>query len=162
MKDKDLDWAVFWASLLQPVLLGEVPPDEAGKFLRELAREERLFPDGRRRRASLSTLRRKLKTYREEGFEALARKRRSDRGKPRVHSQRLLEKAIEVKRDQPLRSHLTINKFLKSEHGKTIPKSTLYRHLKEAGATHPLVHRHRRTRSPERQPTSTRKRFGVS
>ncbi len=55
MKDKDLDWAVFWASLLQPVVLGEVPPEEIGKFLRELAREERLFPDGRRRTFFFST-----------------------------------------------------------------------------------------------------------
>jgi transposase InsO family protein len=135
MKDKDLDWAVFWASLLQPIVLGEVSSDETAKFLREVAREERLFPDGGRRRASLSTLRRKLKTYREEGFEALARKRRSDRGKPRAHSHELREKAVELKRDQPRRSHLTINKFLEVQHGKTIPKSTLYRHLKDAGAT---------------------------
>jgi transposase InsO family protein len=135
MKDKDLERAVFWASLLQPVVLGEVSPEETAKFLRELAREERLFPDGRRRKASLSTLRRKLQIYREQGFEALGRKRRSDRGKPRAHSRELLEKATELKRDQPLRSHLTINKFLEVQHGKTIPKSTLYRHLKEAGAT---------------------------
>ncbi len=48
MKDKDLDWAVFWASLLQPVVLGEVPPEETGKFLRDSSRmggdAERLSP----------------------------------------------------------------------------------------------------------------------
>ena len=135
MKDKDLDWAVFWASLLQPILLGEVPAEETASYLRELAGEERLFPDGTRRKPSLTTLRRKLRIFREEGFEALARKRRSDRGKPRAHSVELVEKAVEIKRDQPRRSHLTINKFLEVEHGKTIPRSTLYRYLKEADAT---------------------------
>lgn len=135
MKDKALDWALFWASLLQPIILGEVSEKGTAQFLGELAREQRVFPDGRRRKASLSTLRRKLKIYREKGFEALARKRRSDRGKPRTHSQDLVDKAVEIKKDQPRRSYLTINKFLKTQHGKTIPKSTLYRHLKEAGAT---------------------------
>jgi transposase InsO family protein len=135
MKDKDLERAIFWASLLQPVVLGEVPPEEIASFLRELAQEQRLYPDGQRRKPSLSTLRRKLRIYREEGFEALARKRRSDRGKPRAHSQELIEKAVEIKRDQARRSHLAINKFLEVQHGKTIPRSTLYRHLKQAGAT---------------------------
>ena len=135
MKDKDLDRAIFWCSLLGPILLGEIPPEETASFLRELAAEERRFPDGKRRKPSLTTLRRKLRLYREGGFEALARKRRSDRGKPRVHSAAILEKAVDIKRDQPRRSHLVINKFLCAEHGTTVPKSTIYRHLKKAGAT---------------------------
>lgn len=135
MKDKDLDWAIFWASLLQPVLLGEVPPEKTGSFLRELTREERLFPDGTRRKPALTTLRRKLRIYRDKGFEGLARKGRCDRGKPRAHSVELAEKAVEIKRDQARRSHITINKFLEAQHGKTLPRSTLYRYLKDAGAT---------------------------
>jgi len=135
VKEKDLDWAIFWCSLLQPVLLGEVSAAETQSFLQELAAEERLFPDGTRRKTSVSTLRRKLRCYRQHGFEALARKPRSDRGKSRAHSEHVVEKAIELKRDQPRRSHLAINKFLEIEAGKTIPKSTLYRHLKQAGAT---------------------------
>lgn len=74
-------------------------------------------------------------TYRNDGFEALARHPRSDRGQSRVHGDELVEKAVELKRDQPRRSYITINKFLKVEYGKTIPKSTLYRYLKKAGAT---------------------------
>jgi transposase InsO family protein len=135
MKDKDLEWAIFWASLLQPVVLGEIPSEEVTSFLRELTQEERLFPDGTRRKPSLTTLKRKLRIYREKGFEGLGRKRRSDRGKPRAHSVELAEKAVELKRDQARRSHITINKFLKAQHGKAIPRSTLYRYLKEAGAT---------------------------
>lgn len=135
MKDKDLDWAIFWASILQPFRLGEIPLEEEAKYLRELAETERLFPNGQRRTPSLSTLRRKLKIYREQGFEALLRKRRSDRGKPRAHGPKLVEKIVELKRDQPRRSHLTINKFLKVQHGKTVPRSTLYRYLKQARAT---------------------------
>jgi transposase InsO family protein len=135
MKDKELEWAIFWASLLQPVVLGEIPPKEVANFLRELAKKERLFPNGARGKPAFSTLTRKLRIYRNKGFEGLARKPRSDRGKPRAHSVELAKKAVELKRDQARRSHITINKFLEAHHGKTIPRSTLYRYLKEAGAT---------------------------
>lgn len=135
MKDKDLEWAIFWAGLLQPIVLGEIRPQDVTSFLRQLTEKERLLPNGTRGKPSLTTLRRKLRIYREKGFEGLVRKRRSDRGKPRAHSVELAEKAVELKRDQARRSHITINKFLRVQHGKVIPRSTLYRYLKEAGAT---------------------------
>jgi transposase InsO family protein len=135
MKKKDEEWALFWCTLLHPALFGEVSPEETQGFLKQLASEDLLFPDGERRKPSVSTLRRKLTKYRKEGFAALARKARSDRGKPRAQSQETIARAVELKRDQPRRSHITINTFLVTEGKGRIPKSTLYRHLKEAGAT---------------------------
>ena len=135
MKSKDQEWALFWCSLLRPVLFGEIEKEKTQPFLKSLTQEEYLFPNGKRRRPSLSTLKRKLKKYRKEGFEALARKIRSDRGKPRAASKSMVDKAIALKKDQPRRSDETINRFLKEEFGKTIPPSSLYRHLKQAGAT---------------------------
>ncbi|MBI4606030.1 MAG: DDE-type integrase/transposase/recombinase [Planctomycetes bacterium] len=135
MKKKDEEWALFWCTLLHPALFGEVSPEETQGFLKKLASEDHIFPDGTRRKPSVSTLRRKLRTYQKEGFEALARRRRSDRGKSRTRSQETIARAVELKRDQPRRSHVTLNKFLQAEGKGRIPKSTLYRHLKEAGAT---------------------------
>ena len=135
MPDQAEQWAVFWCSLLSPLLYGEIPPEEAGRFLSELASTDQVFPDGRCGKPSRATLWRKWKRYRDGGFEALFRKRRSDRGKPRKASQAMIVKAVELKTEQPYRSHVTLNQFLQSEFGKTIPKSTLYRHLKRAGAT---------------------------
>jgi len=135
MKKKEQEWAIFWCALLEPILFGEISPGETQAFLRKLASEERLFPNGKRKKPSLSTLRRKLCRFRRTGFESLGRKPRSDRGKPRAHGEELIQRAIELKRDQPRRSNETINQFLQSEHRKSLPKSTLYRHLKEAGAT---------------------------
>jgi len=135
MDDQEQTWAVFWCSLLSPLLFGEVPEHEAFRFLSKLAREEHLFPDGRRKKASLSTLQRKWRQYRQGGFAALPRKARSDRGRPRQHRQAMIDKAIELKKDQPRRSDHTINQFLDAEFGRTIPPSTLYRHLKQAAAT---------------------------
>jgi len=135
MKRRDEEWAVFWCSLLQPVLFGEVDRAGTNQFLKQLAQQEHLFPNGLRKKPSLSTLRRKLRQYRGAGFNGLARKARADRGRPRAHSPELIQKAIQLKRDQPKRSDETINQFLSAYYDKTVPKSTLYRFLKEAGAT---------------------------
>jgi len=135
VRKKDEDWALFWCSLLEPLIFGEVTEEETQGFLRTIAQEERLFPNGTRRKPSLTTLRRKLLIYRQGGFQAFARKARSDRGTPRSHCLEVIHRAIELKRDQPRRSQETINKFLRTERGEVLPKSTLYRYLKEAGAT---------------------------
>ena len=132
--DRHEQEAVFWCSLLQPLILEEVPRDEAATFLRQLADTEQLFPDGRRKKPSRATLWRKWKLYREGGFEALLRRRRTDRGRPRSVEQKIIDKAVELKKDQPRRSDETINQFLQQEFKTTLPKSTLYRHLKKGGS----------------------------
>lgn len=129
------EWVVFWATLLSPLYWGEVDAKETARFLRELASQEQLFPDGQRRKPGLSTLWRKWRQLREGGLDALRRKRRSDRGTIRNGRQRMMERAIELKRDQPGRSPQVINQFLKAEFGETIPDSTMHRHLRAAGAT---------------------------
>jgi len=135
MRDVEEKWALFWCSLLREVLFEEIEPKDINRFLKKIAQQEVLFPNGVRKTPSLSTLRRKLNAYRKGGFEALARQRRADRGQPRAHSKAVIEKAVEIKRDGPRRSHITINKFLQAEHKTTVPPSTLYRHLRRAGAT---------------------------
>ncbi len=136
--DRHEQWAIFWCSLLQPLLCGEIPPEEAAEFLRELTETERLFPDGQRKKPSRATLYRKWKRFRDGGFDALLRQRRDDRRKPRKNRrkrQAMIDRAIELKKDQPRRSEETINQFLQDEFQETLPKATLYRHLKRAGAT---------------------------
>jgi putative transposase len=135
MPDREERWAVFWCSLLSPLLYGEIAPQEAGRFIDQLAGTEQVFPDGQCRRPSRATLWRKWKRYRDGGFEALFRKRRKDRGQPRKAAPAMIAKAIELKKEQPYRSDVPINRFLEAEFGRTIPKSTLYGHLKRAGAT---------------------------
>lgn len=134
--DKEQEkWAIFWCELLTPVIYDEIEPELTNQFLRKLAKTKTRFPDGRVGKPSLSTLRRKLNRYRQAGFDALARKDRSDRGKPRSIAGQVIEKAIELKKEQPFRSPNTINRFLEEMFATTIPRSTLYRHLKQANAT---------------------------
>jgi putative transposase len=133
--DRHEQWAIFWCSLLQPLICGQIPPEEAGEFLRELAGREQLFPNGRRKKPSRAALWRKWKQYREGGFEALLRKRRKDRGQPRRVKQAVIDRAVALKKDQPRRSDEAINQFLEHAYKVKLPKSTLYRHLHMAGAT---------------------------
>lgn len=135
MQSKDEKWALFWCKLLDSVIFGEIDKVEINRYLRSVCEKEYIFPDGKCKKPSLSTLRRKLNKFKKGGFKKLARKRRNDKGKIRACTQEVLDKAIELKKEQPFRSDDTINRFLEDLYGKTIPKSTLYRHLKLAGAT---------------------------
>ena len=82
--DKEQEkWAIFWCDLLSPVIYEEIEPQLTNRFLKQLAQKKFRYPAGRFGKPSLSTLRRKFNRYRQGGFDTLARKRRSDRGKPR-------------------------------------------------------------------------------
>ena len=134
--DKEQEkWAIFWCDLLSPVIFGDIEAELTNQFLKATANEQILFPDGRFGNPSLSTLRRKFNRYQQGGFDALARKGRSDRGKSRNIAAQIIGKAIELKKEQPFRSPDIINRLLKEMYGVTVPRSTLYRHLKQANAT---------------------------
>ncbi len=128
-------WAIFWCDLLSPVIYEELEPELTNRFLKELASKEICFPDGRTGRPTVKTMRRKFNRYRQGGFEALARKKRCDRGQPRNTSPEVIEKAIKLKKEQPYRSPVAINRLLQEICGTQVPRATLYRHLKDAGAT---------------------------
>lgn len=135
MQKKDEKWALFWCRLLNPVIFEEKQGADIHTYLREVCQQEVLFPNGVTKKPSLTTLRRKLKLYQQDGFKAFARKVRSDRGKPRAVSEAIIEKAVDIKKDQPRRSENAINQILESHTGKTLTRSTLFRHLKQHGAT---------------------------
>ena len=128
-------WAVFWCQLLGPILLDEVERGERRRFLRELSQQPVKLPNGQVKRLSLSTLRRKVRQFRQHRLAGLVRKPRSDRGKSRKDRQAMLARAIQLKREQPRRSPPVINVILNHEFGRTIPQSTLNRHLHAAGVT---------------------------
>jgi transposase InsO family protein len=135
MRCNNEDWAVFWCSLLSPVLLGEIPERRREWYFQQLSQEERLLPNGRRKRLSARTLRRQWRRLKDEGVPGLYRRRRSDRGQPRKKHSDLLDRAVALKKEQPFRSDKAINRILKREFGRQLPRSTLYRHLRQQGAT---------------------------
>ena len=80
MDPKNEQLAVFWCDLLRPILYSEIPPEETNRYLKNLAQEPIVYPDGKCKKPSLSTLKRKLAAYRIGGFDALGRKPRNDQG----------------------------------------------------------------------------------
>jgi len=92
------DWAVFWCSLLSPVLLGEIPEAQREACFQQLSREERRLPNGRWRRISARTFRRQWRRFKDGGVHGLHRRRRSDRGKARKKHAHLLARAVELKK----------------------------------------------------------------
>lgn len=135
MGRNEQDWAVFWCSLLSPVLLGEIPERRRERYFQQLSREERRLPNGQRRRISVRTFRRRWRQLKDQGVTGLYRRRRSDRGKPRKKDAELLAFAVQLKKEQPRRSDKVINRILKRKFGRAVPRSTLYRHLRREGAT---------------------------
>jgi putative transposase len=128
-------WAIFWCDLLRPIIFEQIEKEGFHQFLQQTAEKEVVFPDGRVAKPSLSTLKRKLKKFHRGGFNALGRAARNDKGQPRRVSAEIMDKAVELKKDQPYRSVQTINRILQDMYGATLCRSTLYDHLKNAGAT---------------------------
>ena len=124
MNAKQEDEAVFWCGLLTSVLFEKLEKGEERERLIELSQEDVVFPDGRKRKPSLSTLKRKLKKYRAGGFNAMVRKVRSDRGQPRTVPPDVIATAIAAKKEQPKRSPVMLNLILAQQHGQTVPRST--------------------------------------
>jgi transposase InsO family protein len=135
MGRNDEDWAVFWCSLLSPVLLGEIPEAQRERYFQQLSRQIRRLPNGQQRCISVRTFRRQWRRLKDEGVPGLYRRRRSDRGTARKKHADLLARAVELKKEQPRRSDKVINRILKREFGRTVPRSTLYHHLRREGAT---------------------------
>jgi len=135
MKQKEEQWVIFWCDLLSPIIYSEIHSEQTCQMLRELSSKAVVFPDGQVKKPSLSTLKRKLAKYQKGGVQGLCRKPRNDRGKIRVQPDEVISKAIEFKKEQPFRSDRTINRILQDKFGTTIARSTLYWHLKQAGAT---------------------------
>jgi transposase InsO family protein len=135
MDRNDLAWTAFRASLLAPLLTGEVPSEERGAYFQKLAQETHLLPGGQRKTISLRTLRRWYQHLCQSGIEGLKPQRRSDRGQPRRSIGAKIDRAVALKLEQPRRSDQVINRILKSEFGSGLASSTLYRHLRIRGAT---------------------------
>lgn len=131
----DYQEALFWCNLLHPLIFEELDGESPHSYFLRKSQEEMILPNGKRGRVSVSTLKRKWLQYRQGGFLALVRQRRGDLGCVRAVPPEVLAKAIELKKEQPLRSDETINRMLEEMYGKKMSRSTLYRHLKSAGAT---------------------------
>lgn len=140
--DKRKDMALFRYQLIAPL----VRQTERGRVQAALcacAKVEHTLPDGSIRRFSIRTLERYLSAYRKGGLDALMPEERSDRSRPRALPQAVIERAVQLRREQPARTVEQLIAILERESlalAETIKRSTLSAHLHKVKAT-----RHART-----------------
>ena len=142
-EERRTEIALFRYTLILP-LLREPSARARQQMRRNLAAVVYDIPFSKRRRVSITTLRRWESRYRAGGFEALKPQPRSDQGQPRAVSLATLDRAEALKREQPLRSTRSIATILATDTTNPVPEAslaprTLRRHLAHRGATTPQL-----------------------
>lgn len=136
--DPDLETALFRHGLIAHLI--HHPPD-SGRLeaeLRQIAAQTYVIPHSKRTRVSIASLRRYYRAYRAHGFEALLPKRRRDAGLPQAFDPAVLQRAIELREQQPGRTTPMLVEILKRE-GQAVNAHTLATHLRQAGKTRKLL-----------------------
>ena len=136
--DPDIETALFRHGLIAHLI--HHPPD-SGRLeaeLRQLAAQTYVIPHSQRTRVSIASLRRYYRAYREHGFEALLPKGRRDAGRPQAFDTAVLQRAIQLREQQPERTTPMLVEILKRE-GHTVNAHTLATHLRQAGKTRKLL-----------------------
>jgi transposase InsO family protein len=139
-EDRRTEIALFRYTLILPFLRGEYPPGGKQRLREQVASRHSDIPNSSRSTVSPSTLARWERLYRQEGFDGLKPKPRSDHGQSRAISEETLDRAETLKREQPHRSARSIIKILSLDQTNPIPEEsiaprTLRRHLAVRDAT---------------------------
>ena len=125
--------------------LVHTPPNkgERERLLREIAARPYRIPGSKRKYVSVTTLRRYLKTYAAQGFDALRPVVRADAGTSRAFPSHVLERAVALREEQPARTTQTLVDILQRDGSLALPRPinvhTLTTHLRQRGKTRRLV-----------------------
>ncbi len=136
--DPDIETALFRHGLIAHLI--HHPPD-SGRLeaeLRHIAAQTYVIPHSQRTRVSIASLRRYYQAYRQHGFEALLPKGRHDAGRPQAFDLAVLQRAIQLREQQPDRTTPILVEILRRE-GLVVNAHTLATHLRQAGKTRKLL-----------------------
>jgi putative transposase len=147
------DWALARYSVISPLISRVMAGQERIMARADILKSVHLFPDARTRRISCRTLERWFQWYvgghlnadgevvSEPGIEALRPLPREDKGKPRKLDPAFVERAIELRREEPARTTFSLIELLRSETllagqpDPSICEATLAYHLRQRKAT---------------------------
>lgn len=139
--------ALFRYGLIAP-LLQQTQRGAQKAMLEAVAKQVYTLPSGKMQRFSQRSLERYLASYRKGGLDALFPEPRADRNHPRVLPQAVIERAIALRKEQPLRTVEQLIVMLETEGLAPegfIRRSTLSAHLKKAGVRRAKTLRKQRT-----------------
>ena len=147
--ERNIEIALFRYGLIAPLLHDPPPAGQQEQLIRTIAGKRYQIPYSTRTRVSVTTLRRYLQAYRQNGFEALHPQKRTDTGRPRAFPPEVLQKAIALREEQPARTTHTLVDILARDPSlerEQLPNvHTLSTHLRQRGKTRRLLRTSGRT-----------------
>ena len=125
-EEKDL----FRYRLIAPLLDPDLQRGDKKLIIAGIAERTHLMPSGKQVKFSPETIRSWYRRFRKDGFDALKDKSRGDRGKSRALSEKIIQKACDLKIEVPGRTIAKIIDILEREglaEKGAVKKSTLHR-----------------------------------
>jgi putative transposase len=139
--DHRMKVALFRFGVISPIVCRPLTPDENRVLRQQILTQLFRYPDGSERRIPERTLRHWLGKHRKFGFKGLFDEFRSDKGVCRAISSDVIEKAVELRKEEPARSVRTVIEILKKTgcDATSLSERTVARRLTAAGATKKLL-----------------------
>jgi transposase InsO family protein len=135
--------ALFRYGLIAHLIFDPMSAGQLEGALREIAAKTYSIPYSTRQRVGITTLRRYLQLYQQQGFESLRPQERTDKHAPRAFPAEVLEKAIALREEQPARTTAMIVNILKQDKSLKLDQAlnahTLSTHLRMRGKTRRLL-----------------------
>jgi len=141
-EEKQEEIALFRHGILFPVLRDGLRRGALTEYLREVAAQKHDIPHSEKTEISVSTLKRWRRKYLEEGFDGLKPKFRSDRDQPRAIDPEVLDRACQLRKENPDRSARQIIEMLQLSEEIAegeVKRSTLSRHLRKRGLSRKML-----------------------
>ena len=154
-EDARQETARFRFGIIAPLVVRPLEPGERAEILRDIS--SRLWPlgDGRTVRVHPRTVTRWVQRYKERGYPGLLPEERLDKGVRRQLSEAVVQRAIELRREDPERSVMRIIKLMEYE-GITqegeVKRTTLSRALCREGMSRAEVTRPKEIFRPRESP----------
>jgi len=141
--DRNTAIALFRYGLIAQLVHTPPATGQQEQLLREIAARTYSIPGSTRTRVSVTTLRRYLKIYAAQGFDALRPTARADTHTARAFPAAVLTQAIALREEQPARTTQTIVDILQRDPQLTVEQPinvhTLTTHLRQLGKTRRLL-----------------------
>lgn len=135
--NKEFEKALFKfgsiASFVERLRAKDTEYGEKTKLIKQILESIKSIPHSRKTNLSRATIYNYVKRFLKSGFESLKRKERTDRGKSRAIPPEALQKAVELKKENPLRSTSKVIRLLKQGLGIQLKYGSLHRKFQEMG-----------------------------
>lgn len=132
-----MNWARFRFAVIAPLVCRKLSEEQRRALRQEILKQTFTDPDGHERQIASRTLTEWVTRHKRHGFDGLLDSRRKSLGSSRAIAKELLDRAVELRREEESRSVKNILRLLSAEGFDTtgVSKTTLNVHLNQRGAS---------------------------